>query len=153
MDAYTITDSSCGSKSKWALVHLCTCKAAAKRSNVYVSGNFFIKILPIPETMQVISTSAESKEERSKKKKKDNILTFFIRNVSHIWHKNIYFISTVSTISFWSALAQLNKIMYIHFSLEDSNAILRILKFDRPFVVKLKMFGIKNPITFSRIIK
>jgi hypothetical protein len=28
------------------------------------------KILPIPETMQVISTSAESKEERSKKTKK-----------------------------------------------------------------------------------
>ncbi len=31
-------DSSCGSKSKWALVHLCTCKAAANRSKVYVSG-------------------------------------------------------------------------------------------------------------------
>jgi hypothetical protein len=30
------------------------------------------KILPIPETMQGISTSAESKEERSKKKKKIN---------------------------------------------------------------------------------
>jgi hypothetical protein len=43
--------------------------------------------------------------------------------------------------------------MYIHFSLEDSNAILRNLKFDRPFVVNLKIFGIKNPITFSRIIK
>jgi hypothetical protein len=28
------------------------------------------KILPIPETMQGISTSAESKEERSKKKQK-----------------------------------------------------------------------------------
>jgi hypothetical protein len=28
-----------------------------------------IKILPIPETMQGISTSAESKEERKKKKK------------------------------------------------------------------------------------
>jgi hypothetical protein len=28
------------------------------------------KILPIPETMQGISTSAEPKEERSKKKKK-----------------------------------------------------------------------------------
>ena len=70
-DTYTITDSSCGSKSKWALVHLCTCKAAANRSNVYVSGkNNNKKILPIPETMQGISTSAESKEERSKKKKK-----------------------------------------------------------------------------------
>jgi hypothetical protein len=30
-----------------------------------------IKILPIPETMQGISTSAESKEERRKKKKKN----------------------------------------------------------------------------------
>ncbi len=70
MDAYTITDSSCGSKSKWALVHLCTCKAAANRSNVYVSGKKKKKILPIPETMQGISTSAESEEERSKKKKK-----------------------------------------------------------------------------------
>ena len=70
MDTYTITDSSCGSKSKWALVHLCTCKAAAKRSNVYVSGKNN-KILPIPETMQGISTSAESKEERSKKQKKN----------------------------------------------------------------------------------
>ncbi len=68
-DTYTITDSSCGSKSKWALVHLCTCKVAAKRSNVYVSGKNNNKIIPIPETMQGISTSAESKEERSKKKK------------------------------------------------------------------------------------
>jgi hypothetical protein len=67
MDTYAITDSSCGSKSKWALVHLCTCKAAAKRSNVYVSGKNN-KILPIPGTMQGISTSAESQEERSKKK-------------------------------------------------------------------------------------
>jgi hypothetical protein len=37
-DTYTITDSSCGSKTKGLLVHLCACKAAAKRSNVYVSG-------------------------------------------------------------------------------------------------------------------
>ncbi len=66
MDTYTITDSSCGSKSKWALVHLCTCKAAANRSNVYVSGKNY-KILPIPETMQGISTSAKSKEEMRKK--------------------------------------------------------------------------------------
>ena len=60
MDTHTITDSSCGSKSKWTLVHLCTCKAAAKRSNVCVSGKNNNKILPIPETMQGISTSAES---------------------------------------------------------------------------------------------
>jgi hypothetical protein len=71
MDTYTITDSSSGSKSKWALVHLCTCKAAANRFNVYVSGKNN-KILPIPETLQGISTSAESKEERSKKNKKNN---------------------------------------------------------------------------------
>ncbi len=38
MDTYTITNSSSGSKSKWGLVHLCTCKAAANRSNFYVSG-------------------------------------------------------------------------------------------------------------------
>jgi hypothetical protein len=31
------------------------------------------KILPFPETMQGISTSAESKEERSKKKRKKSI--------------------------------------------------------------------------------
>ncbi len=67
MDTYTITDSSCGSKSNWVLVQMCTCKAAAKRSNVYVSGKNN-KILSIPETMQGISTSLESKEERSKKK-------------------------------------------------------------------------------------
>ncbi len=69
MDTFTITDSSYGSKSKWALVHLCTCKAATNRSNVCVSRKNN-KILPIPETMQGISTSAESKEERKKKKKK-----------------------------------------------------------------------------------
>ena len=85
MDTYTITDSSCGSKSKWALVHLCTCKAAANRSNVYVSGKNN-KILPIPETMQGISTSAESKEERSKKIKKCIIIIF----TSHcIFERNI----------------------------------------------------------------
>jgi hypothetical protein len=36
-----------------------------ERSNVYVSGKNN-KILPIPETMQGISTCAESKEEKSK---------------------------------------------------------------------------------------
>jgi hypothetical protein len=66
MDTYTIKDCSCGSKSNWALVHLGTCKVAAHRSNAYVSGKNN-KILPIPETMQGISTNADSKEERSKK--------------------------------------------------------------------------------------
>jgi hypothetical protein len=57
---------------------MCSLWARAKvitLSNVYVSGKNN-KILPIPETMQGISTSAESKEERNKKKKKkksDNI--------------------------------------------------------------------------------
>jgi hypothetical protein len=64
MDTYTITDSSCGSKSKWPLVHLCTCKAAANRSNVYVSGKIIKYSL---FQRQCISTSAESKEERRKK--------------------------------------------------------------------------------------
>ena len=52
----------------------CTCvhaKAAANRSKVYVSGKNN-KILPIPETMQGISTSSESK--RRKEPKKVNIL-------------------------------------------------------------------------------
>jgi hypothetical protein len=64
MDAYTIKGSSCGSKPNWALVHMCTCKAAANRSNVPICEwkFFYIKILPIPKTMQ------GSKEERSKKK-------------------------------------------------------------------------------------
>jgi hypothetical protein len=57
IDKYTNTDSNCGSNSKWALVYLYTCKAAANTSNVYVSGKNN-KILPIPETMQGISTSA-----------------------------------------------------------------------------------------------
>ena len=57
MDTYTFKDSSFGSKSNWVLVNMCTCKAAAKRSNVYVSGK---KIPPIPETMQGKSTSVES---------------------------------------------------------------------------------------------
>jgi hypothetical protein len=35
-----------------------------------VSGKNNKKILPIPETMQGISTSAESKEEKEQKKKK-----------------------------------------------------------------------------------
>jgi hypothetical protein len=38
LDKYTIMDSSCGLKSNWALVQLCTCDAAANRFNVYVSG-------------------------------------------------------------------------------------------------------------------
>jgi hypothetical protein len=36
------------------------------------------KILPIPKTMQGISTSAESKEERNKKKKKKKKLNFAV---------------------------------------------------------------------------
>jgi len=63
MDTYTITDSRCGSKSEWPL-------PTANRSNVYVSGKND-KILLIPETMQSISTIAESKAERSKKTKKN----------------------------------------------------------------------------------
>ncbi len=68
MDTFTITDSSCGSKSKWALVHLCTSKAAANRSNVYVSGKNN-KILPIPETMQPAQSQKRKKCAKKKKKK------------------------------------------------------------------------------------
>jgi hypothetical protein len=48
-------------------------KAAANRSNVYVMGKNN-KILPIPETMQGISTSEESKKEENSKKKKKNFI-------------------------------------------------------------------------------
>jgi hypothetical protein len=40
------------------------------------------KILPIPEIMQGISTSAESKEERSKKNKKKSMKRFELNLVS-----------------------------------------------------------------------
>jgi hypothetical protein len=43
MDKYKVKDSSCGSKSNWTLVRMCTCKAAAKKSNEYVSGKKYIK--------------------------------------------------------------------------------------------------------------
>jgi hypothetical protein len=66
MNTYTIKDSNCGSKSYWALVHMCTCKAPSNRSNVFMSGKNN-KILP---TMQGISTGTESMKERSKKQKK-----------------------------------------------------------------------------------
>jgi hypothetical protein len=62
IDTYTIKDSICGSKSNWALVHMCTCKAGGNSSNVYKKGK---KILPIPETVQGTSTRAESKDKRS----------------------------------------------------------------------------------------
>jgi hypothetical protein len=62
MDTHTIKDCSCGSKSNKVLVHMCTCKAAANRSYVNVSGKNY-KRLPFAVTMQGTSTSAESKEE------------------------------------------------------------------------------------------
>jgi hypothetical protein len=72
MDTYTITDSRCGSKSEWPL-------PTANRSNVYVSGKND-KILLIPETMQSISTIAESKAERSKKKQKKKTIPMWMGN-------------------------------------------------------------------------
>jgi hypothetical protein len=64
MDTYTITDSSCGSKSKWALVHLCTWKAAANRSNVYVSGKKYSLFL---RQCKVYQPAQSQKEERREK--------------------------------------------------------------------------------------
>jgi hypothetical protein len=40
---------------------MCTCKTAAEKSNVYVSGEKNNKIFPTSETMQGISTRVESK--------------------------------------------------------------------------------------------
>jgi hypothetical protein len=47
------------------------CKAAANRFNVYVSVKNKIKILPIPDTMQGISTNAESKGKKEQRNKKN----------------------------------------------------------------------------------
>jgi len=66
-DTYTITDSSCGSKSKWALVHLCTCKAAAKRSNVYVSGKI-IKYSLFLRQCKVYQPARTQRKKGAKKK-------------------------------------------------------------------------------------
>jgi hypothetical protein len=46
---------------------LCTCKAAAKRSNVYVSGKNN-KILPILETMQPARSQRKKGAKKTKKK-------------------------------------------------------------------------------------
>jgi hypothetical protein len=43
---------------------MCTCKAAANTSYMFVNGKNN-KILPIPETMQGISTSADSKGKKT----------------------------------------------------------------------------------------
>jgi hypothetical protein len=67
MDTYTIMDSSCGSKSKWALVHLCTCKAAAKRSNVYVSGKIK-KYSLFPRQCKVYQPAQSQRKKEEEKK-------------------------------------------------------------------------------------
>jgi hypothetical protein len=75
-------DSSCGSKSNCALVHLCTCKVAAKRSKVYVRGknNKYKNILPIPETMQ---------GSQRKKGAKKNIWVIFYSSPNLLVHHQI----------------------------------------------------------------
>jgi hypothetical protein len=76
-------DSSCGSKSKWALVHLCTCKAAANRSIVYVSGKNN-KILPIPETnARYINQRRVKRKKGAKKKKKKKKRNLILPNLTH----------------------------------------------------------------------
>ena len=70
MDTYTITDSSCGSKSKWALVHLCTCKAAANRSNVYVSGKKKIIIIKYSLFLRQCKVYQPARSQRKKGAKK-----------------------------------------------------------------------------------
>jgi hypothetical protein len=72
MDTYTITDSSCGSKSKWALVHLCTCKAAANRSDVYVSGKKIIKYSLFLRQCKLYQPARSQRKKGAKKKKKKN---------------------------------------------------------------------------------
>ncbi len=87
MDTYTITDSSCGSKSKWALVHLCTCKAAANRSNVYVSGKNNKNTPYSWDNARYINQGRikgrkEKKKKKKKKKKRKIFKNFFCLNVT-----------------------------------------------------------------------
>jgi hypothetical protein len=83
MDTYTITDSSCGSKSKWALVHMCTCKAAANRSNVYVSGKkYLIKYFQLLRQCKVYqSVQSQSKKGANKQKKVTTQLKIWILEI------------------------------------------------------------------------
>ncbi len=67
---YTITDSSCGSKFKWVLVHLCTCKAAVNRSNVYVSGKNNKKYSLFLRQCKVYQPARSQRKKGAKKKKK-----------------------------------------------------------------------------------
>ncbi len=73
----------------WALAHLSTCKAAANRSNVHVSGKNN-KILLIPQTMQGILTRGESKGERKKHKNKNKnqheMEINFDQDIKLFWH-------------------------------------------------------------------
>ncbi len=43
-DTFTLKESSCASKSYWALVQMCACKIVLKRSNIYASDKFFLNI-------------------------------------------------------------------------------------------------------------
>ncbi len=73
MVTYSITDCSCGSKSNWALVHLCTWKAAANRSNVYVSEKTIIYSLFLRQFKVYQPVQSQRKKGARKNKK---ILSF-----------------------------------------------------------------------------
>jgi hypothetical protein len=71
MDTYTITDSSCGSKSKWALIHLCTCKAAAI-DPMYMWVEKIIKYSLFLRQCKVYQPARSQGKKGAKKKKKKN---------------------------------------------------------------------------------
>jgi hypothetical protein len=68
MDTFKITDSSCESKSKWPLVHLCTCKAAAERSNVYASGKKYKKYSLFLRQTYINQRGVKGRNEQEKKR-------------------------------------------------------------------------------------
>jgi hypothetical protein len=77
------------------------------------------KILPIPETMQGISTSAESKEERSqkKKKKKKKYSCRYKRNVERLTATGAE--NKLSQVKFRNIASQNSSENYFHFVLKN----------------------------------
>jgi hypothetical protein len=72
MDKYKVKDSSCGSKSNWTLVRMCTCKAAVKKSNEYVSGKKYIKYSLFQRQCKVNQPARIQRKKGAKKNRKNS---------------------------------------------------------------------------------
>jgi hypothetical protein len=76
MDKYKVKDSS------WTLVRICTCKAAAKKSNEYVTGKKYIKCSLFQRQCKVYQPARIQRKTGAKKIEKTlkctkNIIFFF----------------------------------------------------------------------------